>query len=208
MDATLFLRGLIIGFSIAAPLGPIGVLCIRRTLADGRLPGLVSGLGAATADGIYGCLAVLGITAVADLLLHYQTGLRAAGGAFLCLLGVRTMLAAPPQSAPKISTNGLLAAYGSTLLLTLANPLGILAFGAIFAGLGLAGTATSASAVALVAGVFSGSALWWWLLTTTVSWLRGRITRNLLIRVNRGAGVAITVLGLAMALAAVPGLTK
>src|SRR5262245_23551445 len=172
MDASLLLRGLLIGFSIAAPVGPIGVLCIRRTLADGRLAGLVSGLGAATADAFYGCVAAFGLTAVSGFLISQQTWLRLFGGLFLCYLGIRTLLAAPAEK-PAIATGrrpspgrGLLAAYTSTFALTVANPATILSFAAIFAGMGAGITSRSyASAALLVSGVFLGSALWWLLLS-------------------------------------------
>src|SRR5512147_388934 len=98
MDYLLFFRGLLVGFSIAAPVGPIGVLCIRRTLADGRAIGLATGLGAA-ADGVYGAVAGFGITAVADVLVGQQRWLQLGGGAFLLYLGVRAMRARPPAAA-------------------------------------------------------------------------------------------------------------
>ena len=125
---TLFLRGLIIGLSIAAPVGPIGVLCIRRTLADGRLQGLVSGLGAAAADATYGAVAGFGLTAVSSLLVNQQTWLRLVGGLFLDYLGLRTLLARPASEAPATGVRGpasgrsLAGAFLSTLALTLTNP--------------------------------------------------------------------------------------
>lgn len=131
---SVFLRGLLIGFSIAAPVGPIGLLCIRRTVADGRMVGFVSGLGAATADAFYGAVAGFGLTVVSGALVHGQTPLRLVGGAFLCYLGVRTFLARPAQTAAVAGRRGLLGAYASTLALTLTNPSTILSFVAIFAG--------------------------------------------------------------------------
>ena len=99
MEIGLLLRGIIIGFSIAAPVGPIGILCIRRTLTGGRTHGMVSGLGAATADAIYGSIAGLGLTAVSGFLVSQQVELRIVGGVFLCYLGVKTLLAEPPEEA-------------------------------------------------------------------------------------------------------------
>ncbi len=98
MDDPLFFRGLVIGFSIAAPVGPIGVLCIRRTLANGKISGLVSGLGAATADALYGCVAGFGLTFISSLLIDQQMWLRLFGGLFLCYLGVKTLLSQPAQA--------------------------------------------------------------------------------------------------------------
>ena len=200
MEPGFFLRGLLIGFSIAAPVGPIGVLCIRRTLADGRLAGLASGLGAATADAIYGSLAGFGLTLVANFLVSQQTWLRLVGGIFLLYLCVKTLLSRPASdSAPvaNVRSRGLWSAYLSTLLLTLTNPLTILSFAAIFAGLGLAEMGgNSLSAVLLVLGVFCGSASWWLLLSGGVSLLRGRVTPRILQWVNRLAGIVIIVFGI------------
>ena len=137
--AILFLlKGLIIGFSIAAPVGPIGVLCIRRTLAKGHASGLVSGLGAATADSVYGCVAGFGLTLVSSLLLEGQDWVRSMGGVFLLYLGIRTYLSKPSDGVPPARGLDLAGDYLSTFLLTLTNPLTILSFAAIFAGLGLA----------------------------------------------------------------------
>jgi threonine/homoserine/homoserine lactone efflux protein len=167
-----FLQGLLLGLSIAAPVGPIGVLCIRRTLALGQRVGLVSGLGAATADGVYGSIAGFGLTAVADFLTHQAFWLRLGGGLFLGYLGITTFVAkpeeaiAPDATATTTTASSLLAAYSSTLLLTLTNPATIFSFVAIFAGLGLVDAGRDyATAGVLVLGVFGGSALWWWLLS-------------------------------------------
>lgn len=200
MDASFFLRGLVIGFSIAAPVGPIGVLCIRRTLADGRLAGLVSGLGAATADAFYGSLAGFGLTLISNFLVSQQRWLRLVGGLFLLYLGIKTFLSAPasnPGQVIKMSSRGLWGAYLSTLLLTLTNPLTILSFAAIFAGLGLVETGGDMlSAGTLVLGVFCGSAAWWLLLSGGVSLLRKRVTPGMLRWVNRLAGVVIIAFGI------------
>lgn len=195
---SLFLRGLIIGISIAAPVGPIGVLCIRRTLAQGRLVGLVSGLGAATADAVYGAIAGLGLTALSSLLVSQQFWLQLIGGLFLLYLGVRTCLEKPADQAaqPKTTGSGLLGAYTSTLLLTLTNPLTIISFAAIFAGLNLASTEASAlNALWLVGGVFLGSALWWVFLSAGVSLLRTRFDARAMRWVNVLSGVIILTFG-------------
>ena len=196
MDLALLLRGLLIGFSIAAPVGPIGVLCIRRTLADGRLSGLVSGLGAATADMLYGCVAGFGLTFISGFLVGQQLWLRLFGGLFLLYLGIKTLLSKPSEQAAKAEGSGLLGAYFSTFLLTATNPLTILSFVAIFAGLGLANTNGSyASALVLVLGVFLGSAAWWLLLTGGVGLFRAKFNTQGLLWVNRISGVIITVFG-------------
>jgi threonine/homoserine/homoserine lactone efflux protein len=194
---SVFARGLVIGLSIAAPVGPIGVLCIRRTLAEGRLAGLVTGLGAATADAIYGAVAGFGITAIAGLLLRQQGLIRLVGGLFLCYLGVRTLLATPAERAAAASGRTLLQSYGSALALTLTNPLTILSFAAIFAGLG-AGTTTGSydAAALLVLGVLLGSALWWLILSGGVSILRARLTPAALRWINRLSGGILLIFGL------------
>ncbi|MCP4538674.1 MAG: LysE family transporter [Chloroflexi bacterium] len=197
MDINLLLRGIIIGFSIAAPVGPIGVLCIRRTLAEGRLSGFVSGLGAATADAIYGCIAGFGLTFISDLLIGQQTRIQLIGGLFLCYLGIKTLLAQPSEQAAAAQGSGLLGAYGSILILTLTNPMTILAFVAIFAGLGIADTGGDyASALVLVLGVFVGSGLWWFLLSAIASVLRTKFDARALRWVNRVSGIIILVFGL------------
>ncbi len=193
----MLLRGLVIGFSIAAPVGPIGVLCIRRTLADGRAAGFAAGLGAATADGLYGAVAGFGLTVVSGLLVAQQGWLRAMGGAFLCWLGARTFLARPAAEAAAVRGAGLLGAYASTFLLTVTNPLTILSFAAVFAGLGIGGAGSDhAAAGALVLGVFAGSALWWLALSGTVGVLRQRVTPRGLRWVNRASGAIIAGFGL------------
>ncbi len=192
MDARLLLSGLIIGFSIAAPVGPIGVLCIRRTLAEGRLHGLVSGLGAATADAVYGCIAAFGLAFISDLLVQQQSGLRVIGGAFLCLLGVRTILVTPSEKPTNGKKLGLASAYGSTFLLTLTNPVTILSFAAAFASLGVGSNAGDyGSAALLVLAVFIGSATWWLTLSGAVGLFRARVTPRVLLWINRVSGTVI-----------------
>ena len=197
MDVSFFARGLAIGFAIAAPVGAIGLLCIRRTLAEGRLAGFVSGLGAATADAFYGGIAALGLTAVSSKLIAHQDVVRFVGGVFLCYLGVRTALAAPAVEARGASTRGLAAAYGSTLALTLTNPTTILSFAAVFAGLGLgASGGDRQSAALMVAGVFLGSALWWLILSGGVGLFRRAMTPERLQSVNRISGGVLVAFGL------------
>lgn len=194
---TIFLQGLIIGFSIAAPVGPIGVLCIRRTLVGGRAIGFLSGLGAATADACYGSIAGFGLTFIASFLLDQQFWFSLIGGAFLCYLGAKTFFSPPAQMAASAKGGGLLGAYSSTFFLTLTNPATILSFAAIFAGLGLANISQNyTTASALVLGVFLGSALWWLLLSGGVSLLRYRLTPDHLSWINRGSGVIITGFGM------------
>jgi threonine/homoserine/homoserine lactone efflux protein len=189
------LRGLVVGFSIAAPVGPIGVLCIRRSLGEGWGVGLATGLGAATADAVYGAIAGFGLTAVSSALVAQRTWLALLGGLFLCYLGIRTFITEPREVGAVGQPGGLLAAYASTFGLTLTNPMTILSFVAIFAGLGLGPSGGYGAAGALVAGVFTGSALWWLLLSTAAAWFRSRVNRGWMLLVNRLSGVIIFAFG-------------
>jgi len=192
MDITFALRGLLLGLSIAAPVGPIGLLCIRRTLAEGRVSGLVTGMGAATADGFYGAVAAFGLTVVSSFLLGQRLWVHIVGGAFLLYLGLRIVLAGPPDKAAVVSRAGLGGAYASTVLLTLSNPLTILSFAAAFAAFGVAGSrSTYVSAALVTLGVFCGSALWWLILSGVVNVMRARLTERALLWVNRASGCLI-----------------
>jgi threonine/homoserine/homoserine lactone efflux protein len=192
------IKGIVLGFSIAAPVGPIGLLCIRRTLTQGRLHGFVSGLGAATADGCYGFLAAFGLTILTNALIHQQTLIRLVGGVFLIYLAVHIFFSPPAKPSPGVDKTGLPGAFFSTLLLTLSNPMTILSFTAIFAGLGFSAQAADFSgSLALVIGVFFGSALWWLSLSLMVGIVRTRITNGLMIWINRVSGVLIAGFGLA-----------
>lgn len=197
MDANFFVRGLVIGFSIAAVVGPIGILCIQRTLQKGFVYGLVTGLGAATADGIYGSVAAFGLTIISALLLGQQNWIHLVGGLFLIYLGIRTVLTSPAEQAARTSGRNFLDTYTSTLLLTLTNPLTILSFATIFAGLGV-GTAgrNGLSAALVAAGVFCGSCAWWLLLSGGVGLLREKMTARWLTWINRLAGATIMIFGI------------
>jgi threonine/homoserine/homoserine lactone efflux protein len=189
----LFLQGLVIGFSIAAPVGPIGLLCLQRSLAHGRLAGFVSGLGAATADAVYGALAAFGLGVVAQSMIGQVFWLRLAGGLFLLYLGITTCRAAAPTGAAKAADSSRLSlAFASTFGLTLTNPLTILAFVGIFAGVGADSLGQGPRAAGwLVAGVFVGSAAWWLFLATAAGWLRPRLQAGGMRRVNLAAGAVI-----------------
>jgi len=194
-----YLRGLIIGISIAAPVGPIGVLCIRRTLAEGRLSGLISGLGAASADAIYGIIAGFGLTIISSFLVAQQSWLSLIGGCFLCYLGIRTLLTKPSDANVREQSKGLLGNYLSVFVLTLTNPMTILSFAAIFAGLGLANeTRGYTSALFMVLGVFMGSATWWLILSQGVGFFRKQISPVWLTWINRLSGSVILIFGVLM----------
>jgi threonine/homoserine/homoserine lactone efflux protein len=201
----IFLRGLMLGFVIAAPVGPIGILCIRRSLTLGRMAGLVTGLGAATADGFYGCVAAFGLTFLSNLLVSQAFWLRVVGGLFLCYLGVKTFLAKPAEeSVTKLEMKGTyLSLYASTVFLTLTNPMTILMFAGVFAGSGLAAAGnytrcfadTARVATFLVTGVFLGSALWWFLLSFGASLFRTKVNVPNLRGLNKISGLILLVFG-------------
>jgi len=195
--ALIFLfKGLVIGLSIAAPVGPIGVLCIRRSLADGRQMGLATGLGAATADAAYGCVAAFGLTAISSFLVGQRIWFALIGGLFLCYLGIRTLLSPPAEQSAGDGGSSLLSAYFSTLFLTLTNPMTILSFTAIFAGFGLGATPDYLAASVMVGGVFLGSALWWLLLSGLVAGFRTRFEPTWIRTVNRISGGIILAFGI------------
>jgi threonine/homoserine/homoserine lactone efflux protein len=199
MELQFLIKGVILGFSIAAPVGPIGVLCIRRTLQHGRLSGLFSGLGAAAADTIYGLIAAFGLTFVSDFLLAEQLWLRLIGGAFLFYLGGKTFFSKAAESPPEgMRHKTLLADFASTFFLTVSNPMTILSFLAVFAGLGLVNVSESyGDAVGLVGGIFVGSALWWLILSEGVTLFRKRVSQRVMRWINRAAGLIIVAFGLA-----------
>lgn len=195
----LLCKGLLLGFSIAAPVGPIGVLCIRRTLAFGAKCGFVSGLGAATADAIYGVTAALGVVAAASFFFEYQAGLQLIGGIYLLYLGWKTFCS-PPVASDQVAAleqkKELWSSYASTFALTIINPMTIMSFAAVFAGLGMREGAAFSEAVPLVLGVFSGSLLWWAVLSAAVSFLRDKVDVKGMRQVNRLSGSIIILFGL------------
>jgi threonine/homoserine/homoserine lactone efflux protein len=191
------IKGLIIGLSIAVPVGPIGILCIRRTLTQGRMVGFLSGLGAATADGLYGAIAGFGLTFLVNFLIGQQIWLRMIGGGLLCILGAKTFLSKPAEQGASIEENSLWNAYLSTFFLTLTNPMTILFFTAVFAGLGVGSTSGDyVSAGILVLGVFIGSATWWLVLSGFTGILEGLLNFKRLQWLNRISGLIIMGFGL------------
>jgi threonine/homoserine/homoserine lactone efflux protein len=195
MELTVFLKGVFIGFAMAVPLGPIGILCIRKTLTEGRLHGLIIGLGAATADLLYGCVAAFGLKIVSNTLVTQRIWIRLVGGALLIFLGVRTFRARHVKPNIPISSSGFLRSYFTTVFLTLTNPLTIFAFIAVFAALGLGNGLGPFSASTLVLGVFIGSCLWFLSLSSGVTLFRKKFDKAGLRWVNRIAGILIIVSG-------------
>ena len=191
MSGALFLKGLAFGFVLAATVGPMWILCFRRTIAAGALAGFVSGMGIAVADALYGAIAAFGLTAISGLLLSYRFWVGLVGAAFLVYLGLKALIGAPPAASPEEKPTGLVKAFLSTLGLTLTNPPTILAFVAIFAGLGLASSADYGAASLIVLGVLLGSAAWWIVLSAAAARLRERIGPRLARAINIVSGVSI-----------------
>jgi threonine/homoserine/homoserine lactone efflux protein len=191
----LFLRGLAFGFVLAATVGPMWVLCFRRTVAYGALTGFVSGMGIAVADGLYGAVAAFGLTAISGFLLAHSFWIGLIGGAFLVYLGVKTLLSRPTADGQTARPASLAQAFLSTLGLTLANPPTILAFAAIFAGLGLPASADYTAAAMITLAVFLGSATWWIVLAAGAGALRERLGPRMLRTINLVSG--LTILGFA-----------
>ena len=188
-------KGLVLGFSIAAPLGPIGLLCIKRTLEGGRWHGILSGLGAASADALYGSLAAFGLAALFQRYTWIQTWTQILGGAFIIYLGLKFALTrkASDESGKEVNAAGLGKVYLTTFLLTISNPVTIFAFLGMFAG---AGVSNTTSAVWMVVGIFSGSMAWWVTLAFLAHWLGKRLNATVLLWVNRVAGVALMSFGI------------
>jgi threonine/homoserine/homoserine lactone efflux protein len=201
MHPFLFLRGLAIGFALAAPVGPVGVLCIRRVLAEGRNAALGAGLGAALADTIFGAIAGLGLSVISSFLTDHQSSIRLLGGFFLVVLGLRGLKpAAHPLTinGERCSKEGWLKDFFCTFAITLSNPATILAAVGVFAALGAIGLQRPAAAGILIVGVFLGSSAWWLLLSTATGAVRERFSPIWLNWVNRTSGALIAATGVAI----------
>ncbi|MBY6114613.1 LysE family transporter [Mameliella alba] len=191
MEFWLFVKSLFLGLAIAAPLGPIGALCVNRTLERGFAAGVAGGLGTALADGVYAALAAFGFAAFSYGLGLIDTPLRLIGGAFMLWLGWKSMVPKPTGAAAEVSARHLLGTAAATFLLTITNPMTILSFAAIFAGLGLATASGTSGAGMVVGGVFFGSMLWWCLLSGGVALARHRLPGSFATWISRLSGVLL-----------------
>ena len=196
MEIIFLLKGIVIGFAMAVPIGPIGIMCIRKTLSDGQKLAMVIGLGAATADLFYGCVAAFGLTFISGFLYEHRFWIRIIGGIFLIILGIRTFYKKPLEKPDNNLNKGILKSFITTFFLTLTNPLTIFAFVGIFATLGMGKVVHLGSATLLVTGVFAGSCLWFLFLSTAVSLFRKKFSFNGLVWVNRIAGILIVLSGI------------
>lgn len=195
----LFVKGVIIGFSIAAPVGPIGILCIRRSLQFGRLSGFISGLGAAIADVIYGAVAAFGLNVISNFILSCQSWFRWFGGIFVLYLGLRTFFYSPKEKNLSVSHKTLLSDFVSTFILTMINPMTILSYMAIFVGSGCFEVADNfRNGTFILTGIFFGAAFWWLLLSGGVGFFRNKVSLPWMKRINYLAGSIIVLFSLAI----------
>lgn len=199
-----FIKGLIVGFVICAPGGPIGLFCVQRTLVDGRLAGMAAVLGASTVDALYCSVAGLGVSYLSNFLTDEHLYLRLAGGLILILVGLRIFSSTPSEKTPNTGRHGLFPSFISSFLLMLANPMPIVVFTATFTALGVHGWEDAYSATfALVAGVFAGSALWAPILAVAVGRFKPLLSGPHLRLANRIAGAVIMGFGVAVCIIAV-----
>lgn len=195
----LLLKSIILGFSISAPVGPIGLLCIQRTLAHGKTAGFLTGFGAVTANIVYASIAALGFSAVSVFLVQYELLLKVMGTIFLLYIGVKTYMKTVPRKAAEFPSESKLAMYFSTFILMITNPVTILNFTAMFAGLGFSHSSMSIQiTMLLLAGVFIGATCWWAFLSVMVSLFTKKMTSHLSV-INKVAGIMMIGLGLANA---------
>lgn len=196
MYPSIFFKGFGIGFGIAAAVGPISLLCIRSTLTQGQMAGLAIGLGAAIADAVYGFIAAFGLTFISDALVCHQNILRLIGGLFLVYLGLKTFFSRSDLKEATLRKHGLLNTVVGTFFLTMANPLTIVMFLAVFTGLGFDCESTNYLAASLlVAGVFIGAIVWWTILTSFLKIFRTKMNQRVLNIINICSGILIATIG-------------
>ncbi|MEA2042958.1 MAG: LysE family translocator [Bacteroidota bacterium] len=205
MDYTFIVKALSIGIAVSAPLGPIGVLCIQRTLNKGFYSGFISGVGAATADIVYAVIAGFGISLVKDFLLENQMPIRLVGSVFLAYMGYRIFISNPAKEVRKLRNEGnnFFKDFASSFLVTLSNPITIIAFGAIFAGFDMVGQeATHFHIFLLIVFVFAGALSWWVGLILVVSTFKHKIRLRNILWINRITGILIIIFAVFIAVSA------
>jgi threonine/homoserine/homoserine lactone efflux protein len=193
----LLAKGLLIGFSTAVPIGPIGIMCIQQSISCGRRRGFVSGLGAATADMLFGSVAIFGVTMISDFLMDNNLIIRATGGVLLLVIGIRIMMGKQEGRVSEVKRENMVQSYLTTMLLTLTNPMTILAYMTILAVFNIVAVDRGPlSSSLLVTGIFLGSAIWFTLLTVLAHFLKKRLTDRALLRLNRALGALILIFGI------------
>jgi threonine/homoserine/homoserine lactone efflux protein len=201
-STALFFTAAGVGLAVAAPVGPMGMLCIRRTLSEGPQAGLAIGFGIASGDAVYGLVAALGLVGLSHFMLAYDRPLHFAAGLFLLYLGLRALLQKTPADAANDSRParngyaGTARAYASSLLLTLTNPQTVIMFAALFTTLAPRGAFSTSVALTTVSGVFCGSIAWWCCLVTAVTLARHALGSKLRRLIDRGVGMALAVFGM------------
>lgn len=203
VDLPLPIRGFVIGLTIAAAVGPITLLVIRRTIDHGGWYGFASGLGVATADATYAAIAAFGLTAVTSVLVSGQVLLGIVGGAVIVIMGIRTMLSRPTGPAVDAERPGVAGAFASIYALTMTNPLTIVLYAGVFAGIGLVAGSSFVDAAVVTLAAWLGSTLWWVVLCSIVGWARARVSSRALLRVNRLSGAALVVFGVVAVVSAI-----
>lgn len=199
MDPGLFIQGIIIGLTLAVPVGPISLVCIHRTIAAGRFHGIVSGLGVATADSFYAAVAFLGLTAISGLIIGHENLFRSLAGIALILVGVLVFRSVPAEASDDDERDPYVQNYLSLLAIGAANPLTIIFLITILPGFGVVVQGTTlVAAIPFVAGVFLGSALWWIILCSSLGSVRSRLSAGNLRWINRVSGILITCFGAGM----------
>ncbi|HET7181552.1 MAG TPA: LysE family transporter [Candidatus Limnocylindrales bacterium] len=202
IELPLPLRGLVIGFTIAMAVGPITLLVIRRTIDHGGWYGFASGLGVASADATYAGVAAFGLTAITSLLVSGHVLLGIVGGAIIAVMGYRTMVSVPIAAAPDAERPGMVGAFASIYALTMTNPLTIVLYAGVFAGIGLVAGSSFVDAAVITVSAWLGSTLWWVILCSVVGWMRGRFSTRAMLWVNRISGAALVVFGVLAVVAA------
>jgi threonine/homoserine/homoserine lactone efflux protein len=196
MELTYFLKGIVIGFALAAPVGPVGILCIRRTITDGERHGFMTGLSAASSDMVYSIIAVFGVTLISNFITEQQNWIRIIGGIFLLALGYHSFRSKQSNDKVPNKTNGHTLSFVSTFFLTFTNPLTLFAFAAVFASIGIEKIAEFYHlAILLIAGVFLGSFMWFSFLIELARIFKEKITNNGLTLVNRISGLLLILIG-------------
>jgi threonine/homoserine/homoserine lactone efflux protein len=202
MDISLLFKGVAVGLVVAVPIGPIGLLCTKRILTSGRMHGLVSGLGAATADAIFASLSAFGLTLISGFMVQQNTWFRLFAGVFISLLGIRAVLVKrekTPGAPGLVDKLCHFNNYASTLLISLSNPMSLLVIAGLFAGLNVTGLgAQRGNGVLLVGGVFLGSMFWWTTLSIFVGMFHKRLGDETLVKLARVFGVILTIFGITL----------
>lgn len=208
MNSIHLVKGVGLGLAVSAPIGPIGILCIQRTIARGRLEGLFVGLGATLADLIFAAVAGFGVSWINDFLLERAVALRILGAVVLWSVAIYVFVTPPESRAADVRGNGKLASLATTFTLMISNPMAALGFAAAFAAFGAGDPGNRVATALVVSGVGLGSVLWWGLLSLCVGAFRDRFTPGVMVWINRGSGLLLAAFGVLAALsvfAPIPG---